>query len=456
MKLWKKCLLGIVCIVFLLLFFAVIWWWPEISIITGTQALSEESETLPEVVPACVSNFSALNKSVDDWPCWRGSKGDGRSLTTGILKDWKQGLNKLWEVNFLCQSNTAATWSAPVIQGNRLVVCGRSKEEDIVFCLDPTNGNIVWKSTYQVKTGSEHGAGSRATPSIDDGRVYTFGRGGDLVCWNLLDGKKIWHKNVHTEGGEEPTWGHSSSPLVTGKLVIVQGGGLVRVVAYNKMTGDVVWKNGPGGAGYAAIVPINIEETQAILAFHGKGLSAISLESGAELWNIAWETSYDVNATTPIVEGNTVFITSNYDKGCSLLQVSKNEAKTLWYSTSIASHHSDPYIIDGFIYGYSGQSFQNKGSFKCLNAKTGEEMWSSNEIGWGTCVFVDGHLLCCDITGNLFLIKPDPKALIQVAEFKNALGKIRQGPAWTVPVIANGRLYLRFKQRLVCYDLLKK
>jgi len=73
-------------------------------------------------------------------------------------------------------------------------------------------------------------------------------------------------------------------------------------------------------------------------------------------------------------------------------------------------------------------------------------------MGWGTCVYVDEHLLCCDIHGNLYLVKPDPQAFAAVAEWRRALGKIR-GPVWTVPVVANGRLYLRFKQRLVCYDI---
>jgi hypothetical protein len=73
-------------------------------------------------------------------------------------------------------------------------------------------------------------------------------------------------------------------------------------------------------------------------------------------------------------------------------------------------------------------------------------------MGWGTCTYVDGHLLCLDIEGNLFLMKPDPERFIKVTELSRALGDV-EGPVWTLPVVANDKLFLRFKQRLVCYAL---
>jgi outer membrane protein assembly factor BamB len=294
--------------------------------------------------------------------------------------------------------------------------------------------------------------GMRATPCIDENRVYTFGRSGDLVCWNLDDGSKLWHKNVRDEGGAEPKWGHSSSPLLYGENILIQGGGSARVIAYNKISGEVVWKSGQGDAGYAPLVPITLSDKPAFIAFHGEGLAAIAADTGAELWNTPWETSYGVNATTPLVIDDLVFITSGYKTGARLLKVSETECKILWTTKDMATHHSDGHIIDGFIYGYSGQSMQNNGAFKCLELTDGSEKWSTNEMGWGTCMYVDGHLMCLDIKGNLFLMKPDPEKFIKVTNFPRALGDV-EGPVWTLPVIANDKLYLRFKQRLVCYSL---
>jgi outer membrane protein assembly factor BamB len=355
-------------------------------------------------------------------------------------------------VNYLCQGSASASWSAPVIQGNRLIACGRDTLSDLIFCLDPDDGRLLWQSSYEAEANISHGAGPRATPYIDDDRVYTFGRMGDLACWNLGNGQKIWHKNVGDEGGKEPTWGHSSSPLILSNLVLVQAGGSAGTIAYEKMTGDVVWKSKHEIAGYAAITSIDINGKTEILTFHGKGLAALDAKSGSELWNTPWETDYDVNATTPIVIGDRVFITSGYEVGCMLLKFSSTGLEKIWRKETVASMHSDPYVIDGFLYGYSGQSYQNRGEFKCIDLKNGEEQWSTSKMGWGTCVFVEGHLLCCDIKGNIFLMKPNPNEFNLVTELQDALGDIK-GPVWTIPVVANGRLYLRFKQKLVCYDL---
>jgi len=212
-----------------------------------------------------------ITKGEADWISWRGIRGDGRSTVSGIKTDWSDGLKKTWEIDYLCRGEDSATWSAPVIQGNRLVVCGRDEEKDVVFCLDPEDGSLIWKQAYQAQTTASYGTGFRATPWIDDERVYTFGRGGDITCWSLLDGYKIWHKNVNDEGGKEPTWGHSSSPLVTGNLVIVNGGGTARTIAYDKMNGKLIWKTGSGPAGYAAISMMEIGGEPVALSFHGKG-----------------------------------------------------------------------------------------------------------------------------------------------------------------------------------------
>jgi outer membrane protein assembly factor BamB len=114
--------------------------------------------------------------------------------------------------------------------------------------------------------------------------------------------------------------------------------------------------------------------------------------------------------------------------------------------------HSNPYVIDGYIYGYSGDSYQNKGFFKCIDLKTGEEKWSTNEIGWGTCISVQAYLICCEIKGYIALIKPVPDEFILISPLSLALGDIT-GPVWTIPVVSNDHLYLRFKQKLICYQI---
>jgi len=449
MKKWLKWTLGIVAVIIICVAVLIAWYWFSFRIISGTEELSGAQSPIPVAKSV---ELPPIITGEADWMSWYGPGGNHRSRVTGIATDWSGGLKKIWEVDYLCQGNGSATWSAPVIQGNRLVVCGRDTDEDLIFCLNPESGEVLWQKSYITKAKKSHGSGPRATPFIDNDRVYTFGRNGDLVCWNLFDGELIWHKNVSDEGGEEPVWGHSSSPLVIDSLVIVQGGGDVRTIAYNKISGDVVWKSGQGLPGYAALVSMASPGQNMVLAFHGTGLAALNTQSGKELWNVSWPTSYDVNATTPLVMDNFIFITSGYGTGSMLLKVENSGIDSLWRTENYSSIHSDPYVIDSYLYGYSGDSFQNKGAFKCLNLSNGKEKWSTNDMGWGTCTWVDGYLLCCDIKGNIFLMQPAPDKFKLITKLEDALGDIR-GPVWTVPVVANGYLYLRFKQKLVCYNL---
>jgi outer membrane protein assembly factor BamB len=411
---------------------------------------SEKIGGIHEMIPSKSAAITEIAKGQHDWPNWRGEYYNGKSSLTGIKTDWSEGLEKLWEVNFLCQGQATAAWSAPVIVGNRLVIPGRDENNDLVFCINTENGELIWQGSYEAEAGTAHGPGPRATPFIDSNYVYTFGRSGDLVCWQLTDGKLVWRNNVSDFGGEEPSHGHSSSPLVYDDMVIVQGGGDALVLAFDKFSGDLIWKSSHGLAGFSALSVFGEKENTSLLVYHGNGLSCVEFESGQELWQVPWE--FEMNATTPAVQDNKVFITS-FTMGGQAIEISNNSYNVLWENDAIAAHHSDPVIIDGFIYGYSGFSGRNKGDFKCVELQTGKEMWSTREIGQGTTTYVDGHLICMDVKGNLFLVKPDPSAFVKIGELENALKEVKY-QAWTVPVVANGKLYLRYLQTLVCYNLM--
>ncbi|HAQ18747.1 MAG TPA: hypothetical protein DCR40_05850 [Prolixibacteraceae bacterium] len=416
--------------------------------IMGSEPLSGKQEN----IPAPMSPTPPVTKGIADWTNWRGVNFEGKSAFTGIRTDWSKGLEKLWQVNYLCQDKSTASWSSPVVQGNRLIVPGRDEKNDLIFCINADTGEMIWMGSYEAETGSSHGPGSRATPFINEDRVYTFGRSGDLVCWNLEDGKLLWQKNVKDEGGAEPTWGYSTTPLVLDDKVIVQGGGKALVIAFNKLTGDLLWKSMEGEAGYAAAITMNMENEVKLLIYHGTGLSCLNPSDGKALWTAPWTTEYFVNATTPIVSNDIIFHSSGYKMGGEALKVTKSGYSVLWKNNLIEAQHTDPVLIDGYIYGYSGESSRNNGQFKCIELSSGKEMWSTGEIGQGTITYADGHLICLDIKGNLFLVKPEPSGFVKVGEIKKAIRDVKN-PAWTVPVVANGKLYLRYLQQLVCYSL---
>lgn len=413
---------------------------------------SEQIVGKQEGIPQPMATAPLVTTGIADWTNWRGENFEGKSPTKGIQTDWSKGLKKIWQVNYLCQDQGTASWAASVIQGNRLIIPGRDEKNDLVFCINADTGELIWKGSYEAQAGTSHGPGSRATPFINENRVYTFGRSGDLVCWQLEDGKLLWRKNVKDAGGSEPQWGFSTTPLVFENKVIVQGGGKALVMAYDKTTGDLLWKSMEGEAGYAAAITMNLENEVKLLIYHGTGLSCLNPTDGKPLWTAPWPTEYGVNATTPIVSNDIVYHTSGYKMGCEALKVTKSGYTVIWKSNVMEAQHSDPILIDGYIYGYSGESSRNNGQFKCIELSTGKEIWSTSEIGQGTTTFVDGHLICLDIKGNLFLVKPDPTGFKKVGEIKSAIAGVKN-PAWTVPVVANGKLYLRYMQQLVCYKL---
>jgi outer membrane protein assembly factor BamB len=431
MKKFLKIAAGIILLAFV---GSVFWFYDSIIIMTENKNITGKIDKIPETEAKV---FPPITSTELDWTTWLRADLSNTAEVASLPLNWSDGLKKLWEVNYLCQDEATAVWSAPVLKGNRLIVCGRDDDNDILFCLDPENGKPIWKNSYPAKAGRSYGSGFRATPWIDEDRVYTFGRAGDLVCWKLLDGKILWRRNVKEEGGKEPKWGYSSSPLVYNSLVITHAGGSARTIAQ---------------AGYAALRIMKIDGRPTVLSFHGEGLAAIDPESGKELWNTPWTTKYDVNATTPVFKDNLIFITSGYSTGGELIRASRGKAEIVWKNKNIASHHSDPFIEGEYIYGYSGYSLQNRGEFKCLDLKTGEEKWSTGNLGWGSTIKVNDYLLCMDIKGNLFLVKPNPEKPEIITTLPEALGNV-QGAAWTKPIVAQKKLFLRFKQKLLCLSL---
>ena len=181
-----------------------------------------------------------------------------------------------------------------------------------------------------------------------------------------------------------------------------------------------------GEAGYAAAITMNIENEVKLLIYHGTGLSCLNPSDGKPLWTAPWPTEYGVNATTPIVSNDIVYHSSGYKMGCEALKVNQSRYTVIWKSNVMEAQHSDPILIDGYIYGYSGESSRNNGQFKCIELSTGREMWSTNQIGQGTTTFVDDHLICLDIKGNLFLIQPSPSGFKKIGEIKSAIDNVKK------------------------------
>lgn len=370
----------------------------------------------------------------DDWPLWRGPDQDGISKET----NWNpEGVSKvLWE------KRIAPGYSAVSVVGKRAYTMGFSDGEDHVYCLNPETGSDIWKFSYPSNKGGGY-VGPRATPVIEDGRLYCFGVNGDVHCVNAETGEKIWRTNVMKLGAKNPKWNVASSPRLTKNLVLINAG--KHGVALDKRTGKPVWSSS-GIGGYASVV-LRGDKGPAIV-FGEKALYAVKLSSGEEMWSFPWETQYDVNAADPLVTDKWIFITSGYGKGCAMLAPGKSSARELWRDTSLCSHFSSPIHVGGYIYGVNGNA--GRGELVCMDVKNGNVAWKEN-LGFGSFIGAGDKIIYLNEKGEVTVAELTPKAFKKIASARVLKGA---GKCWTMPTLANGRLFCRGSNgKMVCLDL---
>lgn len=377
-----------------------------------------------------------------EWPQWRGPDRTGITTDTSWTTQWPGGKPKqLW------QKDIGQGYSAWVVSGNKAYNLGNTGGQDTVWCVDADSGQEVWKYSYRCGTDNQY-PGPRATPAVDSGKVYTYSREGLLLCLDAAKGAVVWQKDTRQElGARIPRWGLSSSPTVHGEVVIVNPGAPnASVVAFNKTTGQVVWKSGSDGAGYSSAVLFPAGAPTAVAMFSATGLVGLSLQNGQQIFQSPWKTSYEVNASDPIVVGDKIFITSGYGTGCALVQVGAGGAKQLWTNKTIASHTTGPVYYEGHIYGMDGQ--MGKQSLKCLDFATGQQKWVQQGLG-GSVIVVSGKLVVFSDKGELAIADANPANFTPAARVS-----IHSGTCWTSPAFSSGRIFVRNKEgQAAAYDL---
>ncbi len=394
---------------------------------------------------AAVSSAILLQATAhaEDWPAWRGPACDGISKETGWLQKWPEaGLKKLWE------GNVGIGFSSFSVSKGKLYTMGNIQEMDYIFCFDAETGKELWKHSYACSSKDPNGyPGTRATPTVDGNRVYSISRNGHFFCLDADSGKVVWSKDLVKDfGGVIPRWGYAGSPCIEKDWVLLETGAKgASVVAFDKKTGEVVWKNGSDGAGYATIIAYDNGGERCFAQFSTDQIIGRRMKDGSELWRSSWKTSYGVNAATPIIIGDEMFLSSGYGFGCALLKISPTEAKEVWRNKNMRNHVNSCVVINGNIYGYDDNSL------KCLDYKTGEVKWSNNSYGKGALMAADGKLILYSDKAKLGLAEPSPDAFKEICNFQ-AIPFDGGKETWASPLLANGRIYVRNMGKLVAYD----
>jgi outer membrane protein assembly factor BamB len=296
-----------------------------------------------------------------------------------------------------------------------------------------------------------HEGGPGATPTVDQDRVYTHGREGQLQCLGIDNGEVIWSISLQQELGVDlPEWGFSSSPLVVGDALLVEAG---RVVALNKYTGKKIWQTAKYHVGYGSPSTFTIENEVMVAVLNNDFLLVLRAEDGSEVAKKKWETSYKTNSTTPIVSDGHIFISSGYNKGCALLRLAGTELDFVYDNKEMRNHFNNCVLWKGHLYGIDGQTSSSRNcKVVCMDWSTGEVQWTHRGLGAGSLFVADGKLVIFSDQGQLVLAEVDPSQYTELGSIQ-----VLEGKCWTVPILAGGRIYCRNATGdIVCVDVRSK
>ncbi len=343
-------------------------------------------------------------------------------------------------------------YAAVSVADGRVYAMGHENGKDVVRCLDEASGETLWADAYKAERYDKHPqneGGPSATPTVDGERVYTLSKGGRLRCYDAADGAVRWVKHLPERlGVEPPTWGYSGSPLVEGEKLIL---GVGPVVAVNKRNGEVLWRTEDFTAGYSSPVGFTVDGERLVVVFNAYGAVVVRADTGEIVAKRRWETDWGVNAATPIVLGRNnrfLFISSDYGKGCALFKLTAGELQRVWKNREMNNHFNGCVAWENYLYGFHGHV--NDGTLKCLDARTGEVAWARGDLGTGAQMVAAGKLIILTKRGRLIIAEASPSGFRPLAQ-----AQVLGGQCWTMPVLANGRIYCRNNDqgRLVAVDV---
>lgn len=401
-----------------------------------------------------------LTPSGHDYPGFLGPNRNAYVPDVKLATDWNAQPPKLrWK------QPIGAGWSAFAVQGKAAITLEQRGDTELVSCYDLHSGAPVWTHGIQARHESPLGGdGPTSTPTIHEGRVYALGGTGVLRCLDGAAGKQTWIRDVLADVGTNyeidhvgVSWSRSASPLIVDNMVVVPAGGppagpKFSLIAYDKLSGDIIWKGGDRQVSYSSPSLATYLGKRQIVIVNEASITGHDPATGNVLWETKWDGSSNTSATAPQtvqVADDKFFVSKGYSMGGgALFQLHKADDGTwtveeLWHNHRVLkTKFNNVVIVDGSVYGL------NDGILECVNLATGEERWAGDEYGHGQLLRVGDLLLVTQEWGAVALVALDPAAFKELTRFQAIEGK-----TWNNPALSGNLLLIRNAQEAACYEL---
>ncbi|MGH9347667.1 MAG: PQQ-binding-like beta-propeller repeat protein [Vicinamibacterales bacterium] len=395
--------------------------------------------------PAARSGAPAAAKMDAAWPGFRGPARDSIIRGVRIETDWSgKPPVELW------RRPIGPGWSSLAVVGDLVYTQEQRGEHEVVSSYRLTTGEPVWRHRDPVRFWeSNAGAGPRATPTVSNGRVYTFGATGILNALDAGTGALVWSRNAAADTGVEiPGWGFASSPLVVNDVVIVAASG--RLAAYDVTTGDSRWFGPAGGGGYSSPHLVTIDGVAQILLLRGARTTSVAPADGTLLWEHSWQPAVSI-VQPALTEDGDVLITSGDAMGglgMRRLAVAHGPGgwtvEERWTSRGLKPYFNDLVVHEGHAYGFDGSILA------CIDLSDGNRTWKGGRFGHGQLVLLPDQdvLLVLSEDGELALVKATPDRFTELARIPALEGK-----TWNHPVVAGDILLVRNGEEMAAFRL---
>lgn len=385
-----------------------------------------------------------------DWPQILGPDRNGIAVDEKIVEAFpKGGPTVRWT------REVGEGFAGVAVSRGKVILFHRSEDEERVDAFDARTGGPQWSVSFPAAYagGVSPDRGPRCVPVIDGERVFVLGAAGDVHCVGFADGKKIWSRSLTREfKAQEGYFGFGSTPIVEGDKLIVNAGGRAGagIVAFATADGKPVWQSTDEQASYSSPVGVTRDGIRHVVFVTRMSALSINPEDGRVRWKFPFGArGPTVNAATPLVFDDQLFLTASYGVGAVLARFDRDQAETIWANNeTMSSQYSTCVRHDGLLYGIDGRQDVGVARLRCFDPQTGKVHWTKDRFGVASLILADGKLIIVKDEGVLVLVSATPTGYRELGQARLSTTTTR-----ALPALSEGLLFVRDTETLKCIDL---